>query len=324
MRVTVTGATGFIGTQLIERLTEDGHHVTAVVRQPSAIPSLRIKGVAAIVGDVCDAESLSPAMTGADVVYHLARARAHGTRPREAFAVNVGGSRNVATAATKAGVGRIVHASSVAVYGSRVGIVNEESVIHPDSAYARSKADAESVMHSICGDRVVIARITSVMGKAARTWRPLTKSAMTGTLRLVGDGSNKHHPADVSDVVDALLLCGLRDGVGGRTYNVAGPDSLTFTRLRELLALTANGGKPVKHPRSYPRGPMNLYYQLGVVSDRLFGLRPPLFESVMFITANRVLDLTRAREELGFQPSVDVSTAVTRTVDWFRRENLLP
>ena len=323
MRITVTGATGFIGTQLVDRLVADGHHVTAMVRQPSAIPALRIKGVAAITGDVNDPSTLSPALAGADVVFHLARARAHGARPRQAFTVNAGGSGNVAKAAMEAGVGRVVHASSVAVYGSRVGLVNEATTIRPDSAYARSKADAEREMSAACGERVVIARITSVMGPGARTWRPLTTSAKAGKLRMVGDGSNRHHPADVSDVIDALLLCAFRDGIGGRTYNVAGPEPLTFAELRDLLARAANDGKPVTQPRSYPTGVMNLYYRMGVLSDRWLGLKPPLFESVMFTTADRVLDLSRARNELGFTPSVDMKAAVARTVDWLRRNNLL-
>jgi nucleoside-diphosphate-sugar epimerase len=301
-------------------LIADGHHVSALVRQSSSIPSLRQKGVTATVGDVRNPESLTPALAGADVVFNLARARAHGSIPREAFEVNAGGSRNVARAAMESGVARVVHASSSAVYGSRVGLVNESAVLHPDSAYARSKADAETAMNDECGDRVVIARITAVMGNGARTWKPLVSSAAAGKLRLVGDGLNMHHPADISDIIEGLMRCAFTPGVGGGTYNLAGPEPVSIHELRAHLASAATGGRTVRFSRPYPRLPVSAYYRLGVLTDRAVGFRPPLFESVMFITADRVLDLTRSRSELGFVPTIGIAEAAARTVNWLRRE----
>ena len=294
--------------------------MSALVRQSSSIPSLRQKGVTASVGDVGNPESLKPVLAGADVVFNLARARAHGSIPREAFDVNTEGSRNVARAATAAGIARVVHASSSAVYGSRVGVVKESTDLHPDSAYARSKADAEKAMNAECGDRVVIARITAVMGNGARTWKPLVRSAAAGKLRLVGDGSNMHHPADVSDIIEGLMLCAFTPGVGGGTYNLAGPEPVSVHELREHLASAATGGRTVRFPRPYPRLPVSVYYRLGVLTDRAVGFRPPLFESVMFITADRVLDLTRSRSELGFAPRVGAAEAAARTVRWLEAE----
>jgi nucleoside-diphosphate-sugar epimerase len=323
LRVAVTGATGFIGSQLVDRLLADGHHVAALVRQPAAVQSLEAKGATAVVGDVGDMSSLHSMMAGADIVFHLARVRAHGSLPRETFEVNTDGTRNVARAAMRSGVARIVHASSSAVYGSRVGLVDESTTLCPDSAYARSKMDAEAAIRSECGARAVIARITSVMGKGARSWKPLAASAANGTLRLVGDGSNKHHPADVADILDGLMRCAFTAGAGGRTYNLAGPSPVTMRELRDHLARAANGGRAVRHPLPYPAMPMSLYYRAGVLADRTLGFRPPLYESVMFITADRVLDLSRARYDLGYEPQIDVATAAVRTVEFLRRENLL-
>jgi nucleoside-diphosphate-sugar epimerase len=318
LRITVTGATGFIGSQLVDRLLADGHQVTALVRQPSSIPPLTEKGVTAVVGDVTDNGSLATAMTGADLVFHLARARAHGALPREAFRVNAEGSRNVARAAMAAGARRVVHASSSTVYGSRVGLVREEAVLRPDSAYARSKADAEKAMKAEAGDRAVIARITAVMGPGAGTWKPLATSAAAGTLRLVGSGSNMHHPADVSDILHGLIRCAFTDGIGGRTYNLAGPEPVSVADLREHLARAAAPGRAIRHPRSYPALPITFYYRLGVFSDRVLGFRPPLFESVTFLTADRMLDIARARKDLGFAPKVGVAQAAIRTMEWLR------
>ncbi len=324
MRVTVTGATGFIGTHLLQRLLDDGHAVTVIVRQPSAISSMRERGVTAIAGDVGDPASLESAMDGSEVVFNLARAKAHGTRPRDVFAVNVDGARNVARAAAVSGVRRVIHCSSSAVYGSRAGLVNEASPLRTDSAYARSKALGEQVVSEECGARAVIARITAVLGPGGRSWLPLFRSARAGRLRLVGEGSNKHHPADVSDIVEGLMRCAHANGAGGRVYNLAGPEPLSILRLRDALAtaMQGPGAKPVRHPRAYPRSIIDLYYHAGRFSDRALGVRPPSFESVSFLTADRVLDITRAREEIGFVPSVDVMTAASRTVQWMRAEGL--
>lgn len=321
MRVAITGATGFIGKHLASRLTEAGHRVTVLVRRPGAIPDLRLHGISAVRGDVGDESSLNNLMAGAEIVFHLARAKAHGTRPKEAFTVNVDGTRAAARAAMRAGARRFVYASSSAVYGSRPGLVSETSPVNPDAAYARSKARAESVVAAECGSAGVIARITAVMGPGCRSWIPLFKSAAGGTLRLVGDGSNKHHPADVSDIVDGLMRCGFTAGAAGRTYNLAGPEPLTIFELRRVMTDAAADG-PVEQPRPYSASLLSFYYHAGRILDSTLGLRVPLIESVSFLTANRVLDLARAKEELGYSPKVGVASAVKRTTEWLRSQGL--
>jgi nucleoside-diphosphate-sugar epimerase len=77
------------------------------------------------------------------------------------------------------------------------------------------------------------------------------------------------------------------------------------------------------HPRSYSKAILDLYFHGGRIIDALSGLRLPYFENVSFITADRVLDLARARDDLGYVPRVNVRDAVQRTVDWYAREGML-
>jgi nucleoside-diphosphate-sugar epimerase len=326
MRVTVTGATGFIGGHLVERLVSEGHQVTALARRAESLAALRALGAAVVHGDVFDRRALEGAIAGADVVLHLARAKAHGARPREVFLVNVAGTRSVARATRSCGVARFVYASSSGVYGARPGFVSETTKPAPDSAYARSKLQAEEAGVRECGDRVamVTARITAVMGRRCRSWLPLFRSAATGRLRLIGDGSNMQHPADVSDIVDGLIRCGTRAEAPGNTYNLAGPESLPIFDMRELMAEAAAPGVQVNHPRPYPRAIIDAYYRAGRITDRIAGLRPPLFESVAFLTGNRVLDIAKARRELGYQPTVTPRAAAMQTAAWYREVKLLP
>ena len=327
MRVAVTGATGFIGGHLLDRLLADGHHVTAFTRSPTALPLLKARGITAIRGDVCDETSIERAMMGSEVVFHMARAHGHGIWPKEAFEVNVGGTRNVARAAVKASVARIVHCSSSAVYGARSGFVSEDSPTRPDSAYARSKLRGESVLKKECSNRIepVIARITVVLGPRGMSWLSLFRSVALGKFRVSGDGSNLQHPADVSDIVEGLVRCAFVPGAAGRTYNLAGPESLSMADVRRVVTevIKDMGGSAGSDPRPFLRPLLDAYYQLGRAGDALLGLRPPLFEKVSFLTADRALDLKRARFELGFDPRIGFREAVHRSAEWYRRNGML-
>lgn len=323
MKALVTGATGFIGSHLIDRLLERGDEVTAFARPTADASALERQGVRVITGDVRDEREVESAVHGSDIVYHLARAKGHGARPMsEVKAVNLDGTSNVARAATRAGVQRIVYASSVAVYGSRPKRMRvlEDDALNPDSPYARSKADAEAALHEHARVPFVIARITSVLGPRCRSWLPIFKSVAAGRLRLVGGGTNRQHPADVSDIVDGLILCGTV-GASGKAYNLAGPEAITIAELRQAIASELHSG--VASPRSVPAVPIEMYLWISRAADRLVGVKLPRVDSIVFLTSDRVLDLSRAGKDLGYNPRIGVTDAITRTAEWGRSKGLL-
>jgi nucleoside-diphosphate-sugar epimerase len=323
LKVLVTGATGFIGTHLVDRLIQQGDDVTAFARPTADVSSLERRGVRVITGDVRNERDVESAVNGSGIVYHLARAKSHGARAMsEVKAVNVDGTSNVARAATQAGVERIVHASSAAVYGSRPKRipVSEDDPLNPDSPYARSKAEAEATLREHACVPFVIARITAVLGPNCRSWLPIFKSVAAGRLRLVGNGANQHHPADVSDIVDGLILCGTTGG-SGKAYNLAGPESVTVAELRQAIASELHSG--VTSPRSVPAAPIALYLWMDRITERLAGVKLPRVESIVFLTSDRVLDLSRATAELGYKPRIGVSKAITRTAEWGKSKGLL-
>jgi nucleoside-diphosphate-sugar epimerase len=321
--VLVTGATGFIGSHLIDRLLERGDEVTAFARMTADPSSLKRKGVRVVTGDVRNEREVDSAVDGSSIVYHLARAKGHGARPMsEVKAVNVGGTSNIARAATRAGVQRIVHASSAAVYGSRPKQtpVSEDDALDPDSPYARSKAEGEAALRKDAGVPFVIARITSVLGPRSLSWLPIFRSVKAGQLRLIGRGTNRLHPADVSDIVDGLILCGTT-GTSGKAYNLAGPEAITVADLRQAIASELRAG--VTSPRSVPAAAIELYLWANQAVERLANVKLPRVESMVFLTSNRVLALSRSRAELGYDPRIDVRKAITRTAEWGRSKGLL-
>lgn len=323
MKVTITGATGFIGSHLIDRLLGEGHSIVALVRNPAAASDLQRRGVQIVRGDVTNVETVRQAVVGSDVVFNLARARAHaGESPGEITAVNVGGARNVALECRRAGVSRMVHASSTAVYGSSPGAlrVGEKAPLHPDSTYAKSKMLGEAAIRASF-DNAVLARITAVLGPRCMMWLPLFKSAKAGTLRLAGRGDNFHHPADVADVVDGLVRCAFAENAAGRTYNIAGPEPVQIARMVEMMAVATGSTKA--SPHGVPKVFTSTYVALSRVTESLLGMPLPKTESVLFLSANRSFDISLAAAEIGYVPQVSVRATIERTADFYRSEGFI-
>jgi dihydroflavonol-4-reductase len=322
LKVAVTGASGFIGSHLIDRLLTERHQVTALVRNPAVGRVLAQRGVVVIVGDVSDNDAVHKALNRAEVVFNLARAKAHGTRPRaDVTAVNVIGARNVARTATRYNA-RMIHASSTAIYGSRIASLpaTEDAPPNPDSMYAGSKLEGEEAVRSEC-NRATVLRISAVLGARCHSWLPLFRSAASGTLRLAGDGTNLHHPVDVEDVVDAMMLCSVAPSTSGRTYNVAGPTPVEIRRLVELMSSASGFTK--RQSRPVPRAVADLYIALGKLAESTFGVRLPRVESALFLTGNRSFDISRVEREVGFTPRIDIEIAVKRTAAFYRGEGKL-
>jgi nucleoside-diphosphate-sugar epimerase len=323
VKILVTGAAGFIGSRLVDRLLAERHDVIAMIRREHPIRPLRDRGATVITGDVRDGEAVARAVRGAEVVYHLARAKGHGHSPAaEVESINVGGTGSVAKASAIAGARLLVHCSSAAVYGSRHPgqPIKEDEALHPDSAYARSKAAAEglALAHAREGFAVTIARITAVLGPECRSWVPLMRSIGRRRLPIIGAGANWHHPGDVDDIVDGLVFCGTR-GSQSAVYNLAGPEPVSLRELILHIAAELGAGPP----RSIPGAPVDWYLRLNRALEAFTGRDLPSVAGARFLTSDRRLDLTRANHELGYQPKIGVRDAVRRTADWYRQQGLL-
>ena len=319
MKIAVTGATGFVGSHLIDRLVAEGHDAIALARATSDTRALSSRGISIVTGDVTDVEAVKRVVGGCDAVISLARAKLHGKRPgREVASVNIEGARNVAREATRAGA-RVIHASSTAVYGSRIANipVSENSHVNPDSIYAMSKLEGEGAVTAECS-KAKILRISAVLGPRCMSWLGLFRSARDGTLRTVGDASNVHHPVDVGDVVEAVMLCIAHPDSAG-AYNIAGPASLS---MREMVTLMARASGVEPRPRATPAVLVNAYMVAGMFASTI-GLTLPRLESVLFLNGNRSFDLSRARTELRYQPRIQPAQAIERTASWYKSEGLL-
>lgn len=313
MKVLITGASGFLGTHLMERLGRE-HEVVGLCRRPGS----RDRCVA---GDVCDAASLAGPMEGCDAVVHAAGGVSH--RPEDSdwlHEVHVGGTENVLAAARSAGVERIVHVSS-----SGTVAVSEREHVHDESSpeplavisgwpYYRAKLFAEQA--ALAGGAISL-NPSLLLGPGD------ADGSSTGSVKLLLDGALPMVPGgglsfvDVRDVADAVALA-LENGTPGERY-LLGAANLTLADYYGRLARIAELPAPrLKLPAV--GGRMMGWLPLGVkraVADR-FGA--DTFELEM-ASHWWYLDSAKAHRELGWSPRDPSETLADTVRDLRARSN---
>jgi len=328
----VTGATGLLGSHIVEQLIRRGKPVRALVR-PSSDTSwlLRQRGVELVQGDVTDPASLRAAMDGADCVYHAA-ARVGDWGPWSEFvSISVEGTRNVLAAARQAGVQRIIHISSISVYGhpDGEGLVLDETApsgvrVHRWSYYTRAKVEAEKIAWDYYKKYqmpITVIRPSWLYGPRDRATLPrMARLLRQGKMKLVGPGDNKLNVVYAGNVAEACLLAAEKDAAIGQLYNCCNDGPITQKQFLDLLAAEL-GAPPVT--RSVP---YNVAWYGAFVMEcfgHLFRTKnPPMATryAVWLIGRRCYFSAEKARRELGWQSTVDYAEGVKRAVAWLRAQ----
>ncbi|MFY9905098.1 MAG: hopanoid-associated sugar epimerase [Terriglobales bacterium] len=326
----VTGATGFLGSHVARVLLEQGAQLRLLVRPTSDLRNLdglnADRGVDRVVGDLRDSASIEKAISGCDVVFHVAADYRLWVRdPGEMYRSNVEGTRSLLEAARKQAVRRIVYTSSVATMGFTSGL-NHDKVADENSPvgiadmighYKRSKFMAEQVAVEAAnsGVDVVIVNPTTPIGE--RDVKP------TPTGRIVVDFLKRKFPAYVEtglNLVDATECArghvqALEKGRRGERY-ILGGENLTLKQILDrLAAITGLKSPTVKLPYVFA-------FATGVVDEmitgRLLGREPrATIDAVRMGRKMMFVSSAKAERELDWR-TVPVDGALRRSVDWFR------
>jgi nucleoside-diphosphate-sugar epimerase len=243
MLVGITGASGFIGSALAQRHAYAGDQVRCLTRSPARRAGA---GTANIVADLAAPDDrLRRFADGLDVLYHCA---AELRDPSRMIAVNVEGTRALIEAAA-GGIGRWVQLSSVGIYGPRrSGVIVEETPTAPAGAYEQSKAVADTLVLEACAnDRLgsaVVVRPSIVFGDGMRNrsiaqWADVIER---GRFFFIGPPGASANYVDVSNVVDALILCAVAPEAHGRVYNLS--DWCTVEAFVDAIAAAIGRPRP--------------------------------------------------------------------------------
>lgn len=305
-RVAVTGAAGFIGSHLVERLLAEGAEVTALVRynsrndrgwlQEVADPRLRI-----VAGDLADTKSIENLLAGQEICFHLGALIAipySYAAPEHVFETNVMGTLRVAQSCLRAGVRRLVHTSTSEVYGTPDEVpIRETSRLKGQSPYSASKIGADKLVESFH----LSYELPAVTVRPFNTYGPrqsmrailptIIVQALTRDTIELGSLWPRRDLTFVSDTVDGFIRASLAEGVLGETINLGVGEDVSIEELVELVFEATGERKEVR-----------------VTEERM---RPEGSEVRRLLSDNG-----RARELMGWEPRVSLSQGVARTIEW--------
>jgi nucleoside-diphosphate-sugar epimerase len=326
MKILITGATGFIGSHIAERLHARGHAIRAIVRKSSDRKWLAGVPVDYREGEYADAGFLQEAVEGAEMVYHVAGVTK--SKTREGYMTgNVTVTRAMLDAAAAAGAGlrRFVHVSSGAAVGPAPpgGAVDETAPFHPITTYGVSKMEAEKACLAAAGRLpVTIVRPPAVYGPRDTDVFEFFRTMAKGIQPLIGFREKRVSLIHVSDLVDGIILAGEHPRSAGETYFITGPKAYSWLEVGAVTS-AVTGRKAFR-----VRIPEWCVYALAAAAQfaASFGSKPAVLnlEKARDVVQDAwVFDGSKAARELGFREKLSLEDGVRDTVSWYRSQGWL-
>lgn len=318
----MTGATGFIGMHVVERLIKDGEDVRVLARDPLRAESLVEMGAKAYFGDITDAAAVAQAVAGCDVVVHAA-GHVQDFGERETFRrVNVDGTRNVLDAVAAHRVPRLLHVSTIGVYGTTLferRVTEDDPPGRMPHPYTETKVEAEALVRKRMtgnGLAATIVRPGNIYGPG--NWSilyTLARALQKDAVRLVNGARGRGAFLFVEDCAEGMLRAARADRAVGATYNLVNEEPATWRDVLDGVARII--GRPPER-REVP------LWQARIAAWWLErrakgGRRPPVTRfTVEVLGHDAQVSGARARKELGFEPKVTLAQGLERSAAWLR------
>lgn len=321
--VLITGATGFLGGALARRLLDEGVNVRLLVRSAERAKPLADLGATLIIGDLNDPSAVREAVEGCTYVFHVAAALRGDYATH--YRANVEGTRTLMTAAADAAVRRVVHVSSIAVYGNNYpGSVLENMPLLPGAdPYARTKRDAEDVVRELGSQRGLpysIIRPGMIYGAGAGLWTgTLFQIAKRNPTPFIGDGSGNAHFIFVEDVVDLMMTLAEHPRADGEAFNCT-PDAPPTWR-EYIQAYSRLAGH-----QNWLALPVPLFRVIAGIAmlvaprDTIARDLPDLLN---FFLSHSAFRMSKARNLLGWSPHFSIEAGIAECVPWLREKGWL-
>lgn len=329
MKVLVTGGTGFVGKHLVRSLIENGAFVRMLVRKTSDIEEFKKSDVEFVQGDITERDSLHGIARDMDIVYHLA-AMGHVSAISEAayqksWNINVKGTQNLAEECCQNNIGKFIHFSSTAAMGLiKKPLVDETEPCQSATPYQRSKHESEEVVKRYWQEKglpAVILRPCMIYGiGGGGEFLKFCRLIKKGFFPKIGRGRNLTPIVHVSDVVQAAMQA-KEKGQPGETYLIASNTSYEMDEIRRLIAKYLGNARPSPY----------VPYTVAIIGAYCLETLAKLFKCTPIVTSrniestvtDRVFSISKAKDELGYLPKVDLEYGIKETVAWYKDKEYL-
>lgn len=327
MKALVTGATGFLGGALTRRLKSMKWDVTALGRNAIKLDELEAIGVKAEQVDLKDKSGLMETFKDQEVIFHCAAFPSPWGSYEKFYQANVIGTRNVVEACKANKVKRLVYVSTPSLYfdyGSRMNVKETDPLPEPVSNYSATKILAEEEVDKAFanGLATITIRPRGIFGPMDTVISPrLIPRLRSGRLPIVGDGKNVVDLTYIENVVDALLLCAESStNTLGKKYNISNGEPIELWTWLEKICQELGFPNP-KIKISAP-----VAYVIATALEGLYTLiptqpEPPLTRmAVNMISNSTTLDLSAAKNELGYQPKISMDEGFELFMKWYKEK----
>ncbi len=328
--ILVTGAQGFIGGRLAERLVREyGARVRGLARAAGVGRSREVSSlcdVEIVIGDITDVEAARRAVDGCAAVVHCAAMQGGRHRLADFRRVNVGGTLNLLRAAHEARLARFVHLSTINVHGvppPRDACADSPLVFAGDF-YSISKAEGERAAWQFARDNdvpLVVIRPGCTYGPRSHAWtlKPLER-VRRGAPVLIGGGNGICNAIYIDNLIDLILLALQEDAAIGHAFIGAEGRGVTWREFYGAYARMLGGRRLNGMPRRVALALAMMFEGLA----RLDGYPPRVARAnVEFYSHQVVFDIEKSRRWLGYAPRVSFAEGMARTQEWLRAENIL-
>ena len=322
--ILVTGASGFIGSHLVENIVKK-HNVRCLVRVNSDTTFLKKLGVEINIGDLTKKQTLHGITKDIDVVFHLAAQMRKWNLPENIYRdINVTGTKNILEASLKESIDQFIHCSTASIIGPFKGKPLNETYTsyNTRNVYNKTKAEAEKIVLSHKNSiPITVIYPDLVFGPRNFNYLPLFRAIKHKKIQLIGNGDNFHQPTFVSDIIQGFMLVFKNKKAIGEKFIIASEKPITS---REMIYTIADEFDVKISPLHIP---LNLAKMSRFVIEglgQMLNYEPPLTQAIIdFFTVNHAYDISKAKKILGYKPRINFKDGVKRTIEWYTENNLL-
>ncbi|MEG8947180.1 NAD-dependent epimerase/dehydratase family protein [Rosettibacter firmus] len=322
----VTGASGFVGSHMVDYLLSKGHTVKCILRKTSSTRWLKDKPVEIFYTGLFEKEKLKEILKDADYLFHIAGI-VKAKEPEEYFKGNVETTRTLLEALSEIEnkIKKVVIVSSQTACGPSLDgkPCTEETPEHPITTYGRSKLAEEQLAKSFMNKLpITIVRLPAVYGERDTEIYQVFKVYKMGIMTLVGFDEKKLNLSHVDDVVNGIYLAAISENSKGQTYFIASEKIYSWLEISDAIE-KAFGKKAI-----IIRIPHLIVYTVAAFAEffAMFSSKAATFnleKAKDFVQKEWTCDVSKAKKELGYKQNVSLEEGIRRTVEWYKKMNWL-